>query len=143
MLAGLAVAGLGVAAFSVAGHGSNGSTSASGAPTVTVAPEALNVAEPGSPEAMRPPTTATTPPSTAPPTTTPPPAPTTTVAPARAAGPGAGCHPSYDPCVPLTSDVDCAGGAGNGPAYTGRVQVIGPDEYDLDADGDGTGCDNS
>lgn len=143
------MAGLGIAGFSVAGHGSNGSTSASasGGPTVTVAPEALNIAEPGSPEAMRPPTTATTaPPTTAPPTTTappPPPEPTTTVAPARAAGPGPGCHPSYDPCVPLASDVDCAGGAGNGPAYTGRVQVIGPDEYALDNDGDGTGCDNS
>lgn len=28
----------------------------------------------------------------------------------------AGCHASYDPCVPITSDVDCAGGSGNGPA---------------------------
>ncbi|HEX2362633.1 MAG TPA: excalibur calcium-binding domain-containing protein [Jiangellaceae bacterium] len=27
-----------------------------------------------------------------------------------------------------------------GPAYTGRVRVIGPDEYDLDRDGDGVGC---
>jgi hypothetical protein len=45
--------------------------------------------------------------------------------------------------VPFASDVDCAGGSGNGPAYTGRVQVIGPDEYGLDHDGDGIGCEAS
>lgn len=50
------------------------------------------------------------------------------------------CHPSYSGCVPIVSDVDCAGGAGNGPAYSGRVQVIGSDEYGLDGDGDGIGC---
>jgi len=50
------------------------------------------------------------------------------------------CHPSYTPCVPSASDVDCRGGSGNGPAYTGRVQVIGPDVYGLDGDGDGIGC---
>ena len=27
------------------------------------------------------------------------------------------CDPNYDPCVPVASDVDCAGGSGNGPAY--------------------------
>ncbi|WP_327147322.1 hypothetical protein [Nocardia sp. NBC_01329] len=54
-----------------------------------------------------------------------------------------GCHASYDPCVPITSDVDCEGGSGNGPAYTGRVRVIGPDEYDLDRDGNGLGCESS
>jgi len=52
----------------------------------------------------------------------------------------AGCHPSYTPCLPITSDVDCVGGSGNGPVYTGRVSVIGPDEYDLDRDGNGIGC---
>nr|WP_245915252.1 hypothetical protein [Nocardia fluminea] len=51
-----------------------------------------------------------------------------------------GCHSSYQPCVPITSDVDCASGSGNGPAYTGRVRVVGPDVYDLDRDGDGIGC---
>jgi hypothetical protein len=51
-----------------------------------------------------------------------------------------GCHPSYSPCVPIVSDVDCDGGAGNGPAFTGRVQVIGSDVYGLDRDGDGIGC---
>ena len=51
------------------------------------------------------------------------------------------CHPSYDPCVPIASDVDCAGGSGNGPEYVrGPVRVIGPDVYDLDRDGDGIGC---
>ncbi len=53
------------------------------------------------------------------------------------------CHPSYvGECVPIASDVDCAGGSGNGPEYiVGPVQVVGPDDYDLDRDGDGIGCD--
>jgi endonuclease YncB( thermonuclease family) len=52
------------------------------------------------------------------------------------------CHPSYKgACLdPSASDYDCAGGSGNGPAYTGPVTVVGYDEYDLDADGDGYGC---
>lgn len=51
------------------------------------------------------------------------------------------CHPSYSPCVPYASDVDCAGGSGNGPAYvSGPIKVIGPDVYDLDRDGDGWAC---
>ena len=32
--------------------------------------------------------------------------------------------------------------AGDGPEYTGRVTVTGPDVYELDADGDGIGCDS-
>ena len=52
------------------------------------------------------------------------------------------CDPNYDPCVPVASDVDCAGGRGNGPAYVrGPVTVIGTDIYGLDRDGDGIGCD--
>ncbi|MET7770258.1 hypothetical protein [Nocardia sp. NPDC005366] len=62
---------------------------------------------------------------------------------AATAAPQSGCHPSYTPCVPYASDVDCEGGGGNGPAYTGRVQVIGPDVYGLDRDGNGIGCENS
>jgi hypothetical protein len=59
-------------------------------------------------------------------------------APAPAAG---GCDPNYTPCVPIASDVDCAGGKGNGPAYVqGPVRVIGKDIYGLDADKDGIGC---
>jgi len=51
------------------------------------------------------------------------------------------CDPNYDGCVPIASDVDCAGGSGNGPAYVqGPVQVIGDDIYGLDRDGDGIGC---
>jgi hypothetical protein len=53
------------------------------------------------------------------------------------------CDPNYaGACVPIASDVDCAGGGGNGPAYvTGPVRVVGSDIYDLDRDGDGIGCD--
>jgi resuscitation-promoting factor RpfB len=51
------------------------------------------------------------------------------------------CDPNYSGCVPIASDVDCAGGSGNGPAYVqGPVRVIGTDIYRLDADGDGIGC---
>ena len=52
------------------------------------------------------------------------------------------CHPSYQGvCVPVASDVDCAGGEGNGPEYVrGPVYVVGPDEYELDRDGDGVAC---
>ena len=54
---------------------------------------------------------------------------------------GGSCHPSYSPCVPIASDVDCLGGSGDGPEYVaGPVDVIGPDEYRLDADHDGIGC---
>ncbi|SFR44702.1 hypothetical protein SAMN04488005_2062 [Yoonia tamlensis] len=54
-----------------------------------------------------------------------------------------GCDPNYTgACVPIASDVDCAGGNGNGPAYVrGPVQVVGRDIYGLDRDGDGIGCD--
>jgi resuscitation-promoting factor RpfB len=43
--------------------------------------------------------------------------------------------------VPFASDVDCAGGSGDGPAYVeGPVRVVGTDKYRLDADHDGIGC---
>jgi len=53
-----------------------------------------------------------------------------------------GCDPNYaGGCVPIASDVDCAGGSGNGPAYVqGPVTVIGEDKYGLDRDRDGIGC---
>jgi resuscitation-promoting factor RpfB len=64
-----------------------------------------------------------------------------TYTPPSAPRPAANCHPSYTgACVPNVSDVDCAGGNGNGPAYVGSVTVVGPDVYDLDRDGDGYGC---
>ena len=51
------------------------------------------------------------------------------------------CDPNYDPCVPIDSDVDCAGGKGNGPSYVrGPVRVVGQDIYGLDRDNDGIGC---
>lgn len=53
-----------------------------------------------------------------------------------------GCHPSYEgKCVPMASDVDCAGGGGDGPAFVeGPVRVVGRDVYRLDSDGDGIAC---
>jgi len=50
----------------------------------------------------------------------------------------AGCD--YNPCLAPASDYDCEGGSGDGPAYTGTVEVIGTDIYGLDEDGDGIGC---
>jgi hypothetical protein len=84
----------------------------------------------------RPPTTTAT--VTAAPTTRPPP----TVA-FLAPAPVSDCDPNYaGACVPIASDVDCAGGSGNGPAYVdGPVNVVGSDIYGLDRDGNGVGCD--
>ena len=57
------------------------------------------------------------------------------------AKPKQSCHASYSGCLkPNASDYDCAGGSGNGPYYTGLVQVVGPDVFGLDRDGDGWGC---
>ncbi len=51
------------------------------------------------------------------------------------------CDPNYSGCVPIASDVDCAGGSGNGPAYVrGPINVIGSDIYGLDRNGDGVAC---
>ena len=64
-------------------------------------------------------------------------------APTASADPGGSkCDPNYSgACVPIASDVDCAGGSGNGPAYVkGPVRVIGKDIYGLDRDGNGIGC---
>ena len=64
-------------------------------------------------------------------------------APLVAQEPAGQCDPNYaDACVPIASDVDCADGSGNGPAYVqGPVRVVGTDIYGLDRDGDGIGCD--
>lgn len=55
---------------------------------------------------------------------------------------GSDCDPNYSgACVPIASDVDCAGGSGNGPKYvSGPVYVDGDDIYGLDRDGNGVGC---
>ncbi|WP_460772143.1 G5 domain-containing protein [Microbacterium sp. GXF7504] len=69
----------------------------------------------------------------------------TYVAPAPApapAQPASGCDPNYaGACVPIDSDVDCAGGSGDGPSYfSGVAQVVGRDVYGLDRDKDGWAC---
>jgi hypothetical protein len=58
--------------------------------------------------------------------------------------PTSNCHPSYTgACLdPGASDYDCAGGSGDGPKYTGFVHVVGYDEYGLDSDNDGLGCES-
>ena len=58
---------------------------------------------------------------------------------------GPGCTPGYDPCLPdYGSDYDCAGGTGDGPYYSGNVNVQrGMDIYDLDRDGNGLGCESA
>lgn len=47
------------------------------------------------------------------------------------------CHPSYSPCLPIVGDLDCPDVRAMGKA---PVEVIGPDEYRLDRDNDGWGC---
>ncbi|MGQ0566141.1 MAG: hypothetical protein ACT4OK_13880 [Gemmobacter sp.] len=61
---------------------------------------------------------------------------------AASAGQAQTCDPNYEgACVPVASDVDCASGSGNGPAYVdGPVYVVGTDIYDLDRNNDGVGC---
>jgi micrococcal nuclease len=49
--------------------------------------------------------------------------------------PAPACHPSYDPCLPIVGDLDC-------PEIGHQVSVIGPDDYRLDRDHDGIGCDS-
>ncbi len=51
------------------------------------------------------------------------------------------CHANYGGCVPIASDVDCLGSNLDGPIFIeGPVEVLGPDVYGLDVDGDGVGC---
>ena len=74
-------------------------------------------------------------PTPAPPTAPPTPAPT----PVKivAAPPAPKCHPSYDPCLPITGDLDCPDIRAMG---LDPVTVIGPDDYRLDGNHDGVGC---
>ena len=57
--------------------------------------------------------------------------------------PASSCDPNYTgACVPIASDVDCAGGSGDGPEYVeGPVTVVGDDVYDLNRDDDNIACD--
>lgn len=53
------------------------------------------------------------------------------------------CTAGYSPCIAPGSDVDCAGGSGNGPRYVqGPIRVTGSDPYGLDSDNDGWGCES-
>src|SRR5215216_2600933 len=47
-------------------------------------------------------------------------------------GAGGGCDPNYSgACLdPSPPDYDSAGGSGDGPDYTGRVEVVGDDHFD-------------
>ncbi len=108
------------------------------APTTTTPTTVLTTAAPttAAPTTAAPTTAAptTAAPTTAAPTTA---APTTT----STAPSGPKCDPNYSGCVPIASDVDCAGGSGDGPAYVqGPINVIGTDIYGLDRDNDGIAC---
>lgn len=52
------------------------------------------------------------------------------------------CHMSYTLCLKYdVGDYDCADGTGNGPNYVyWQLRVVGPDEFGLDDDLDGLGC---
>jgi hypothetical protein len=93
-------------------------------------------------EVTRAPVTEVTTQGTRQPAPVPAPAPPAQQAPPVAA-PAPGCDSNYaGACVPVASDVDCAGGSGNGPEYVrGPVRIVGSDIYDLDRDGDGIACD--
>jgi hypothetical protein len=75
----------------------------------------------------------------------PPPGPPPTVPPPTGPPPASDCDSNYSgACLdPNSSDYDCEGGTGNGPDYTGPVEVVGDDHYGLDANGDGLGCEDS
>jgi len=51
------------------------------------------------------------------------------------------CNTNYSWCLKKNAgDYDCRGGSGNGPNYTGRVKVLWYDQFGLDRDKDGWGC---
>lgn len=109
-------------------------------PTTSTAPTTTTTAPSTTTTTAAPPTTTT---AAAPPAPPPPPPAPRPAPPAPPAARPAGCDPNYSGCVPVASDVDCAGGSGNGPAYVaGPVTVVGADPYGLDADGDGLGCED-
>jgi hypothetical protein len=56
--------------------------------------------------------------------------------------PSSSCDPNYvGACLdPSAYDYDCLGGTGDGPQYTGTVEVVGTDRFGLDANGNGVGC---
>lgn len=48
---------------------------------------------------------------------------------------GEDCSPNYEPCIPVATDLNC-------PEIGTQVRVIGEDIYNLDADGNGIGCES-
>jgi micrococcal nuclease len=71
------------------------------------------------------------------------PKPTPKPTPRPTSRPKPSCHPSYvGVCLKRgIGDYDCAGGSGNGPNYIdGPFRVVGYDEFGLDRDNDGWGC---
>jgi hypothetical protein len=52
-------------------------------------------------------------------------------------GSGGGCAPGYSPCLPITGDLDCD----EIDDSLKPIRVTGADQYDLDRDRDGSGCD--
>jgi micrococcal nuclease len=60
-------------------------------------------------------------------------------APAAASSDGDGCHPAYDPCLPIVADMNCPAVRALGKAPV-RVKQRGVDPYRLDGDRDGVGC---
>jgi micrococcal nuclease len=76
-------------------------------------------------------------PTPAPPTPAPTPVPTPVPLVEAPPEPASNCHPSYDPCLPIVDDLDCADVRALGVA---PVDVIGTDSYRLDRDKDGLGC---
>lgn len=69
--------------------------------------------------------------------TIPPRVPPAATAKPAASPPAAGCHPSYDPCLPIEADLDCPDVRALGLA---PVRVLGSDPYRLDGNHDGVGC---
>lgn len=45
------------------------------------------------------------------------------------------CSPNYQPCLPVTDDLNCSD-------VEYQVRVVGADEYNLDRDGNGIGCES-
>lgn len=109
-------------------------------PTATAEPPTATPVPPTATPVPPPPTSTPVPP---PPTPTPVPPPPTPIPapPTPVPQAAAGCTPGYSPCIPQGSDVDCAGGSGNGPRYVaGPITVTGSDPYRLDSNNDGVGC---
>ncbi|MCY4035892.1 MAG: HNH endonuclease [bacterium] len=68
-----------------------------------------------------------------------PPAASATAGPARTSPGDSGCHPAYDPCLPIVGDLNCSDVRELDLAPV-TIKVIGEDPYRLDGNKDGTGC---